>query len=149
MLNVALAGAGMISRHHLIAWRNVAPAARVVGVYDPDAGRARSRAAEFGIDAVFTDGAALLDEAEVGALDVAAPRAEHAGWVEAAAARGIDVLCQKPLTPTLAEGEALLGRLAGQRPPHGARELALPALVPDARALDRRGRARRAAARRR
>ena len=114
VLNVALAGAGMISRHHLIAWRNVAPAARVVGVYDPDAGRARSRAAEFGIDAVFTDGAALLDEAEVGALDVAAPRAEHAGWVEAAAARGIDVLCQKPLTPTLAEGEALLGRLAGR-----------------------------------
>jgi D-apiose dehydrogenase len=111
VLKVALAGAGMISRHHLISWRSIAPAARVVAVYDPDAERARSRAAEFGVKAVFTDGRAMLDEAGVGALDVAAPRAEHAGWVEAAAARGIDVLCQKPLTPTLAEGEALLGRL--------------------------------------
>jgi D-apiose dehydrogenase len=114
VLNVALAGAGMISRHHLIAWRAVAPAARVVAVYDPDVERARSRAAEFGIDAVFTDGAAMLEKAGVAALDVAAPRAEHAGWVEAAAARGIDVLCQKPLTPTLAEGEALLARLGAR-----------------------------------
>jgi D-apiose dehydrogenase len=111
VLNVALAGAGMISWYHLAAWRSVAPAARVVAVYDPSAERAQSRAAEFGIDAVFTDPRAMLDGAEVGALDIAAPRAEHAAWVEAAAARGIDVLCQKPLTPTLAEGEALLSRL--------------------------------------
>ncbi len=104
----------MISWHHLVAWRRVARAARVVAVYDPDADRARSRAAEFGIDAVFTDATAMLEEAGVGALDVAAPRAEHAGWIEAAAARGIDVLCQKPLTPTLAEGKALLGRLGGR-----------------------------------
>ena len=113
ILKVALAGAGMISWHHLVGWRNVAPAARVVAVYDPDAERARARAAEFGIDAVFTDATAMLDEAGAAALDVAAPRQEHAAWVEAAAARGIDVLCQKPLTPTLAEGEALLRRLGG------------------------------------
>ena len=31
--------------------------------------------------------------------------------MEAAAARGIDVLCQKPLTPTLAEAEALVARV--------------------------------------
>jgi predicted dehydrogenase len=113
-LKVALAGAGMISWYHLVAWRNVAPAAKVVAVYDPNAERARSRAAEFGIDAVCSDGMAMLDEAGVGALDVAAPRQEHAAWVEAAAARGIDVLCQKPLTPTLAEGGALLRRLRGR-----------------------------------
>jgi D-apiose dehydrogenase len=114
VLNVALAGAGMISWHHLVGWRRVARAARVVAVYDPDADRARSRAAEFGIDAVFTDATAMLEKAGIAALDVAAPRAEHAGWIEAAAARGIDVLCQKPLTPTLAEGEALLHRLGGR-----------------------------------
>jgi D-apiose dehydrogenase len=114
VLNVALAGAGMISWYHLVAWRNVAPAARVVAVYDPNAERARSRAAEFGIDKVFTDGTAMLEETGVGALDVAAPRQEHAGWIEAAAARGIDVLCQKPLTPNLADAEALLARLRGR-----------------------------------
>jgi predicted dehydrogenase len=48
------------------------------------------------------------------ALDVASPRATHAGWVDAAAARGIDVLCQKPLAPTLAEAEALVRRTGGR-----------------------------------
>src|SRR5512132_3869652 len=110
-LRVALAGAGMISWHHLVAWRILAPAAKVVAVYDPNDERARSRAAEFGIDAVFTNGTAMLDEAGIGALDIAAPRQEHAAWVEAAAARGIDVLCQKPLTPTLADAEALVARV--------------------------------------
>jgi predicted dehydrogenase len=38
-LRVALAGAGMVSRHHLIAWSRV-PAARVVAVADPDRARA-------------------------------------------------------------------------------------------------------------
>ena len=113
-LKVALAGAGMISWHHLAAWRQVAPAARVVAIYDPDGARAAARAAEFGIDAVFTEPAAMLEKAGAAALDVAAPRTEHAAWVEAAAARGIDVICQKPLTPTLTEGEALLARLGAR-----------------------------------
>src|SRR6266513_702027 len=50
----------------------------------------------------------------IDALDVASPRQTHAAWVEAAAARGIDVLCQKPLTPTFAESEALVRRVKGK-----------------------------------
>jgi predicted dehydrogenase len=47
----------------------------------------------------------------IDALDVASPRETHAAWVEAAAARGIHVLCQKPMTPTFAESEALVLRV--------------------------------------
>ena len=50
----------------------------------------------------------------IDALDVITPRETHAAWVDAAADRGIDVLCQKPLTPTLAESEALVRRVAGK-----------------------------------
>ena len=50
----------------------------------------------------------------IDALDVASPRETHAIWVEAAAMRGIDVLCQKPMTPTLAESEALVRRVEGK-----------------------------------
>jgi len=113
-LRVALAGAGMISRHHLLAWRALGRRVELVGVCDPDLGRARARAEEFGIPAVFADPAAMLDEARPDALDVASPRETHAAWVEAAAGRGIDVMCQKPLTPTLAEAEALVRRVAGR-----------------------------------
>jgi len=110
-LRVALAGAGMISWYHLTAWQNVGPRARVVAVADPDSARARARADEFGIPSVYADADSMLGKEELAALDVASPRETHAAWVEAAAARGVDVLCQKPLTPTLAEAEALVARV--------------------------------------
>ena len=50
----------------------------------------------------------------IDALDVASPRETHAAWVEAAAARGIHVLCQKPMTPTFAESQALARRVEGK-----------------------------------
>jgi predicted dehydrogenase len=113
MLRVALAGAGMISRHHLIAWSRRADA-RVVAVCDPDRGRAAGRAAEFGIAAVHDSLDAALAAEPVDAVDIASPRETHAALVRLAAARGLPVLCQKPLTPTLDEGIALVGEVAGR-----------------------------------
>jgi predicted dehydrogenase len=113
-LRVALAGAGMISLHHLIAWRNLGDAARVVAIYDPDPAAAHRRAEAFGIACVAADPAALLEQERIDALDIASPRETHAFWVEAAAARGIDILCQKPLTPTLAQSMALVQAVGGK-----------------------------------
>ncbi len=113
-IRVALAGAGMISWYHLVAWRALAPRVRVVAVCDPDPRRAGARAEEFGIPAVYRDAASMFAAETIDALDVASPRETHAAWVQAAAARGIDVLCQKPLTPTLAEAEALVRRVEGR-----------------------------------
>jgi predicted dehydrogenase len=112
-LRVALAGAGMVSRHHLLAWSRL-ETAEVVALADPDRARAAARAAEFGIGQVFDDVPAMLDGARPAALDVAAPMATHGALVRAAAARGIDVLCQKPLAPTLAEARALAAEVAGR-----------------------------------
>jgi predicted dehydrogenase len=83
-------------------------------VCDPDPARARKRADEFDIPHTYADARALFAEQEIDALDVASPRETHAAWVEAAAARGIPTLCQKPLTPTLAEAEALVAAVAGK-----------------------------------
>lgn len=113
-LRVALAGAGMISWHHLIAWRNLGERVRVVAVCDPDAGKAARRASEFGIPQVYRAVDAMFATEEIDALDVASPRETHAAWVDAAAARGIDTLCQKPMTPTLAQSEALVRRVEGK-----------------------------------
>ena len=114
-IRVALAGAGMISHYHLIAWRNAGLSrVKVVAVYDPDRARAEARARDFGIPKVYDRPEAMLDTESIAALDVASPRETHAFWVEAAAARGIDVLCQKPMTPTLRESEALARRVAGK-----------------------------------
>ena len=114
-IRVALAGAGMISHYHLIGWRNAGTErVRVVAVYDLDRQRAEARAREFGIPKVYDKPEAMLDREKIDALDVASPRETHAFWVEAAAQRGIDVLCQKPMTPTLVESEALAREVAGK-----------------------------------
>jgi predicted dehydrogenase len=104
----------MISFHHLVGWRALGERVRVVAVCDPDPEKAAKRAAEFAIPKVYRDAEAMFAAETIDALDVASPRETHAAWVEAAAARGIAVLCQKPMTPTLAESEALVRRVAGK-----------------------------------
>lgn len=88
-IRVALAGAGMISWYHLTAWRALGPRVRLVAVCDPDPGRAITRAKEFDIPGVYRDAEAMFAAERIDALDVASPRATHAGWVEAAADRWI------------------------------------------------------------
>src|SRR6266550_4650392 len=113
-LKVALAGAGMISWYHLVGWRNLGERVRLVAICDPDTDKAAKRAKEFSIPNVYRDADAMFDAETIDALDVISPRQTHAEWVDAAAARGIDVLCQKPLTPALAESEALVRRVEGK-----------------------------------
>jgi D-apiose dehydrogenase len=107
-LRVALAGAGMISYYHLVAWSRLGNRAKVVAIADPDRAKAESRAQEFGIPVVYADVADMLKAEEVDAIDIASPRETHAENVGHAVARGIDVLCQKPLAPTLTLSEALV-----------------------------------------
>jgi D-apiose dehydrogenase len=114
ILRVALAGAGMISHFHLLAWSKLGGIAKVVAIADPDQSRAMQRAEMFNIPAVFGDVAAMLAAEQVDAIDIASPRETHAENVELAASRGIDILCQKPLAPTLALSEALVRSVEGR-----------------------------------
>jgi predicted dehydrogenase len=98
----------MISHYHLIAWSRLGNRAKVVAVADTDRAKAESRARDFGIPAVYTDVAGMLATEAVDAIDIASPRETHAENVAHAVARGVDVLCQKPLAPTLALSEALV-----------------------------------------
>jgi predicted dehydrogenase len=114
VLRVALAGAGMISHYHLTAWSRLGNRAKVVAIADPDRAKAAPRAEAFGIPAVYTDVADMLTAEHVDAIDIASPRETHAQNVGYAASRGVHVLCQKPLAPTLALSE-LLVRDVGSR----------------------------------
>jgi predicted dehydrogenase len=88
---------------------------RLVAVADPDPA-AQARAAALGARA-HPDAAALLDDPEVEAVYVATPNHLHRAAVEAAAASGKAVLCEKPMAATLAEAEAMAAavRRAGIR----------------------------------
>lgn len=112
-LRVAIAGAGMVTRHHLIAWSRL-PNLKVVAIYNRTLDKANVRANEFGIPNVYSDIERMLDQERPDALDIAVGVEAHAPFSRMAAERGIHILCQKPMVPTLKEAEALVAEI-GER----------------------------------
>jgi predicted dehydrogenase len=113
-VRVGLIGAGWAAAYHLAAWRGLRGRAEVVAIADPDMAAARARAEEYGIEAVYDSAEALLDHITVDAVDIAAPREFHAPIARLAADRGVAILCQKPLAPTLEEAERLVADIGNR-----------------------------------
>jgi len=112
-IKVAIAGAGMVTRHHLQAWAKL-PQVAVVGICAKHLANAEARAAEYNIPAAYDDIAVMLDREKPNALDIATPPEVHRDQAKMAAEREIDILCQKPMTPSLVESERLVKEI-GER----------------------------------
>ena len=106
-LRVAFAGAGLMSQFHLNGWSDV-DGAEIVAICDPDTGKAEQRAREYGIPTVYSDFTTMLEETTPTAVDIATPVDTHADLVRVAADHGVHACSQKPVTPTVAEAEALI-----------------------------------------
>ena len=105
---VAIVGCGYFAQFHHDAWRRL-PDTRVVAVCDHDVGKAQAVVSEHHPGAmVFDDPRRMLAELSPDLVDIVTPPATHADLVAACAAVGADVICQKPLAPTLAEAEAIV-----------------------------------------
>lgn len=109
---VAVIGAGGIAGTHLRAYAAQAQRCAIVGVADVDETAARARTAEYGGRA-FTDGVAMLEQLQPDAVSICTPPKFRLPFVEAAAARGIAVLCEKPPARTLAETQAIVEAMRG------------------------------------
>lgn len=83
------------------------PGMRVAAVGSRDPDRAAGLAAELGAARSYGSYAELVQDSQVQAVYVATPHAQHAEVVEAALAAGRAVLCEKPLTHSLAETQRL------------------------------------------
>ncbi|MEO4045388.1 Gfo/Idh/MocA family oxidoreductase [Hoeflea sp. CAU 1731] len=105
-LRVALVGCGMISLYHLRAWE--AAGVDIVALCDTDIDNAKARAAEFGVSQVHTDAGEMFAAGGFDAVDIAASVGAHAPVARMAADHGIHIMCQKPLTESVAEAEALI-----------------------------------------
>ena len=105
-VRVAVIGAGYFARFHQEAWMRL-PGAELVGIADLDGERAAKAATTHGVR-WFTDHDALFDETKPDLVDIVTPPASHLELVSAAAARGLPVICQKPLAPTLVEARAVV-----------------------------------------
>ena len=76
-----------------------------VGVTDEDEERGRACADRYGTE-FLADGGDLLRRLD--AAVICAPNADHRAWIERAAAADVDVLCEKPLAPTVADARAIV-----------------------------------------
>ncbi len=112
-IRVAVIGGGGIAGAHLRAYTAHAERCEIVGIADVVEEVARARVAEFGGQA-FSDGAAMLDALQPDAVSICTPPKVHLPAVEAASARGIAVLCEKPPARNLAETEAIVATMRGK-----------------------------------
>jgi predicted dehydrogenase len=103
-----------VTEHHLDAWETLKERARVVAVADPRREAAEARAARYGIPAVYGSVEAMLEAGGLDAVDVAVSREAHVPVCRQAADRGLAILCQKPLAPTLVEARALVAEIGGR-----------------------------------
>jgi predicted dehydrogenase len=113
-IRVGLAGAGWVTEHHLDAWSSLKDRAAVVAVADPRRHAAEEMAERYGVLAVFDSVDEMLRRTSLDAIDVAAPREHHVTICRMAAARGLAILCQKPLAPTLEEARELVADIGGE-----------------------------------
>ncbi|MGW7242414.1 Gfo/Idh/MocA family protein [Streptomyces sp. NPDC054804] len=120
LLGVAVLGAGHMGADHIRRLDQVVSGARVAAVADPDLDRAKEAVAGLDGATVHADPLAALDAPGVEAVLIASPGPAHEEPLLAAFARGLPVLCEKPMVPEstgalrVVEAEARLGRRLAQ-----------------------------------
>ncbi len=111
-LGVGIIGVGTIGRRHAenVAWR--LPRARLAAVADANPATARAVAEALGAPRWYASADELAADPDVQAVLVASSAVAHLDGILAAARHGKDVLCEKPITPTLADADRALAAVA-------------------------------------
>ncbi len=114
-LRIGMIGGGFMGRTHSNAYNQVShffpelayrPVLQAVCTRSPD--KVRAFAAQWGYQATETDWRALLRRDDIDAVDICTPNDTHAEIAIAAAEAGKMILCEKPLSRTLAEGQRMV-----------------------------------------
>lgn len=106
-LKLAIIGLGYFSRFHQDAWSRMADV-EVVGIVDRDPVKLAASAELFPQAGKFADARAMLDAVRPDLVDIVTPPQTHLDLVRLIAARGIGMICQKPLAPTYDEAVAVV-----------------------------------------
>src|ERR1700728_312456 len=110
-IRTAIFGTGFMGRVHLEAVRRV-ESVEAVAVAGRNAEAARTLGAGFSIPKIATDYREILRDPSIDAVHICTPNAQHFPMVKAALQAGKHVLCEKPLTTSLEEGEELVALAA-------------------------------------
>ena len=106
----ALIGAGYFAQFQAEAWKRLEqdrPPFLSLAVADPAPGKAKTFAAKHGIPRAYESVEAMLDSENPDFVDIATRPETHLSLTQLAANRGIHVICQKPMAPTMNECVAM------------------------------------------
>lgn len=106
-MNIACIGTGYFAQFHMEAWKRM-PGVSLVAICDLDLKKVQEAAQTFGIDSVYQDYKEMLSQENIDVLDIITPPQTHAELVAYAAEQGLDIICQKPLAPTLSEAKDMV-----------------------------------------
>jgi len=113
-IGVAVIGAGMAGRAHASGYRSAPtvfgtdlPETRLVAICDAYEPFAVQAARRYGYQRAETNWQAIADATDIDAVSVVVANALHREIVEALLEAGKHVLCEKPLAPSVADGQAM------------------------------------------
>lgn len=112
-IKTAIFGTGFMGRVHLEAVRRV-EGVECIAIAARNAEAAKKMADAFSIPKVTTDYREVLRDPAIEAVHICTPNAQHYVMAKEAIVAGKHVLCEKPLTTTVAEAEELVALAAKQ-----------------------------------
>lgn len=116
-IGVAVIGAGMAGRAHASGYRSAPavfdtdlPDVRLVAIADAHEPFAVDTARRYGFERAETSWEAIAEATDIDAVSVVVANALHREIVEALLEAGKHVLCEKPLAPSVTDGQAMVDR---------------------------------------
>jgi predicted dehydrogenase len=105
-LSVVVVGLG-IGRNHLESYKALPAEFEIKAVCDLDADRARSAAAAFSVPEAVTSFSELTSRRDIDVIDICTPPNTHRALIEQGLQAGFHVICEKPITGSLADIDAI------------------------------------------
>jgi predicted dehydrogenase len=114
LIRTAIFGTGFMGRVHLEAVRRV-ESVEAAAIAGRNAEAAQRLGAAFSVPLITDDYREVLREPTIDAVHIGTPNAQHFSMAKDALLAGKHVICEKPLTTTVAEAEELVALAARQR----------------------------------
>ena len=109
MIQVAIIGTGNIAHSHIHAWLLFPERAHIAAVVDIIPGKAQKFKEKYGLDCdVYLDHHDVLGREDISIMDVCTPPYVHAEISINGMKAGKNVICEKPMAPSLAECDEMI-----------------------------------------
>lgn len=106
-LKFAVVGLGVWGEKHLQVLK-ANPRVEVVSICDASRDRVKDLGTKYAVPKTYTDVKEMLDSERLDAIHVVTPEPAHREPVVAAAAKGLDILVEKPLATSLEDADAMI-----------------------------------------